>query len=214
MPPRIPSEDILQYQDALRRGDKRACAVIVQRQVDRDVPLRTIFLALFQDGLHEIGRLWEQQQISVATEHLATSITLSLLHIVYPMLFRIPRVGRAAIVATAPGEQHHVGARLVADICELHGWDSHFVGSNTPLSEFRGIIEEKRPDALAVSITLRDSLPSLLTLIDSVRDFAPDLPLIVGGQGLTGVDPALLAGYPAVRHHRSLDEFEAYLTAA
>ncbi|MDX9758631.1 MAG: cobalamin-dependent protein [Bacteroidota bacterium] len=214
MPPAIPSEDILAYQDALRRGDKRACAEIVQRQVDRDVPLRSIFLALFQDGLYEIGRLWEENRISVAIEHLATSITLSLLHIVYPRLFRIPRTGRAAIVATAPGEQHYVGARLVADICELHGWDSHFVGSNTPLSEFRGIIEEKRPDALAVSVTLRSSLPSLLTLIDTVQAFAPDLPLIIGGQGVAAVDPAVLVGYPAVRHHRTLDEFESFLAAA
>ena len=75
-----------------------------------------IFLALFQDSPCSVGRLWEQNRICVAIEHLATSITQSLFHLVYLRLFSMPRRGKTAMVACASNEYHFVGARMVSDI--------------------------------------------------------------------------------------------------
>ncbi len=73
-------------------------------------------------ALYDVGELWEQGKISVAGEHLATAISEGLLHLSYPRLFAAPRSGRLAVVAASVGERHQFGARMVADMFELHGW--------------------------------------------------------------------------------------------
>lgn len=199
------------YLAALLRGDKHACAAIVRRQIDAGVGMREIFLDLFQEALYRTGKLWEMNRISVATEHLATSITLSLFHLLYPMLFAVPRTGKSAIITCTPNEYHYVGARMVADICELHGWNGYFVGANTPIGDLCHLIDEKRPDVLAVSLTLYSNLPALLSLLEGVRDGNRELPIIVGGQGFShgGVD--VLHAYDNTTYHGTLDAFETWL---
>ncbi|MBR9979065.1 MAG: cobalamin B12-binding domain-containing protein [Bacteroidetes bacterium] len=207
----ISGDDSRMYLAALLRGDTHACATIVRRQIDAGVGMREIFLELFQDALYSTGKLWEMNRISVATEHLATSITLSLFHLLYPMLFAVPRTGKSAIITCTPNEHHYVGARMVADICELHGWNGYFVGANTPIEDLCHLINEKRPDVLAVSLTLYSNLPALLSLLEGVRTITKELPIVIGGQGFShgGVD--VLDEYDNVTYHGTLDAFETSL---
>ncbi|MFA6233714.1 MAG: cobalamin-dependent protein [Bacteroidota bacterium] len=207
----IPLDEQRKYLEALLRGDKRACAEVVQAQLDRGTPVRTIYIDLFQAALYSVGQLWERNRISVATEHLATSITLSLFHLVYPILFSVPRRGRSAVVACTSNEFHFIGARMVADICELHGWEGHFVGANTPVADLCSMIRDMRPDVLAISLTLYANVANLLHIITSVQSAAPDIPIIVGGQGLMHGGEDVLNAYPGVVYHRTLNEFESYL---
>ncbi|MFZ1730151.1 MAG: cobalamin-dependent protein [Bacteroidota bacterium] len=207
----ISREDKRDYLDALIKGDKRECARVVQRQIDAGTTVRTIFIDLFQDSLYSVGRLWEQNRISVATEHLATSITLSLFHLIYPQLFSVPRRGRTAIVACTSNEYHFIGARMVSDICELHGWDGHFIGANTPVADLCSMVSDMNADLLAISLTLYSHISSMINIIERVRIVAPDIPIIVGGQGLMIGGGDILDGYEGVIHHRSLHEFESYL---
>jgi MerR family transcriptional regulator, light-induced transcriptional regulator len=207
----ISSEIRNTYIEALLRGDKRACADIVTRLLDQGLPVRTLFIDLFQDSLYRVGRLWEMNRISVATEHLATSVTLMLFQIVYPIIFAVPRNGRSAIVACTTNEYHHIGARMVSNISELHGWDSHFVGASTPVADLCRLVEEMRPDILAISITLYANVGNLLYLIERVRMMAPTLPIIVGGQAFLYGGAEFLANIPHVNFLRTLNEFEDYL---
>ncbi|MBR9973975.1 MAG: cobalamin-dependent protein [Bacteroidetes bacterium] len=200
-----------QFVEALLAGDKRVAADITQSLLDDDVPIREIYLGLFQHALYRVGALWERNRISVATEHLATSITLSLFHLVYPRLFSTPRRGRVAVITCTPGELHLVGARMIADICELHGWDGHFIGADSPVSDLCRLVEQKQPHLLAVSITLYWNAPVLLQLLREIRKVNPAVPIIVGGQAITHGADTLLADVPDVLPIRTLEEFESYL---
>jgi len=158
-----------------------------------------------------VGELWEMNKITVATEHLATTITLALFQLVYPRVFAVERVGKTAIVCCTPDEHHHIGARMVSDICELHGWDSHFVGSHTPVADLCEMVTEKRPDFLGVSLTLYSNIGNLLHLLYAVRAIAPDLPVLVGGQAFRSGGLDILDGFTGVFYHHSLDAFEYFL---
>ena len=91
---------------------------------------------LFQKSLYRVGELWESNRISVAKEHLATAITEGLLNLVYPKLFEPEqyRKGRTILISCTANEFHQIGGKMVADVCELNGWDSHFLGANTPVN--------------------------------------------------------------------------------
>lgn len=207
----IPASLREQYLQSLLQGDKRQCAAVVRQLLDDGLPVRTLYIDLFQEALYNVGSLWERNRISVATEHLATTITLALFQLVYPRVLEVARVGRTAIVSCTPDEHHHIGARIISDICELHGWDCHFVGSNTPVDDLCRLVAEKRPDFLGISLTLYANVGNLLLLILSVRREMPDLPIVVGGQAFHHGGLDILENFSGVTYHGSLDEFEEFL---
>ncbi len=62
--------------------------------------------------------------------------------------------GRKVLVACVEGEQHDFPARLVADALDLAGYDIRFLGADVPTSSLLQVIEEEKPDLLALSITM------------------------------------------------------------
>ncbi|WP_282756088.1 cobalamin B12-binding domain-containing protein [Desulfuromonas thiophila] len=200
------------YLAALLRGDRAACRQIVANLLEQAIGIRSLYVDLFQRALYDIGALWAQNRISVEVEHCATAITESLFPLVYPHLFMAEHCGRRAVVSCVANEFHQIGGKMVADILEMHGWDTLFLGANTGLTELVRHIDEQQPDLVALSLSLSHHLPVLLTSLTELRRHFPLLPLIVGGQGFAWADPAALATTPQLQLIRSLAELETYVT--
>lgn len=113
------------FLDALLVGDVAYCRAEVQAWLDTGRGVRALYEDLIQRALYDVGMLWESGRASVADEHLATAISESLLNLSYPYLFDRPSTGCSALVTCAANEYHQIGARMVADIFELHGWRSY-----------------------------------------------------------------------------------------
>ncbi len=200
-----------EYFDALLVGDRFACHRIVQALLEQDIAIHAVYVELFQRSMYEVGDLWERNKISVATEHLATAITESLMTLAYPKIFSAEHIGRSAIVAAVSNEYHQIGAKMVADIFELNGWNGYFLGANTPTPDLVRVIIERRPDVLALSLSISSNLPSLIEIIDEVRSFDEELPILVGGQAFTWIEPETIGGYPRVEHLETLERLERFI---
>lgn len=196
------------YLELLLAGDRKGCGLIVTRLLDEGVPVRALYVDLLQRAMYKVGELWEHNRISVAREHLATSVTEFLLTIVYPKIFAAEHCGRAAVVACIADEYHQLGARMVADILEINGWDGYFLGAGTPVAELLALIEEKRPDLLALSLSVHLNLPALLGSVAAVRRSFPDLPIVVGGQAFRWGGRDSLAAFPGVVCLDSIHQLE------
>jgi methanogenic corrinoid protein MtbC1 len=180
------------YLSHLLEGNRVGCRRTVEQLLAGNVEIRDLYLNLFQRSLYRVGKLWEADSISVATEHVATSITETLLTLVYPELFSGDRIGNKAIISCGVNEFHQVGGRMVADILELNGWDSYFLGANTPFQDLIQFIDEKNPDLLGVSLSVYFNMPGLVETIVEVRGNFPQLDIIVGGQAFRwGGDDAI-----------------------
>lgn len=180
------TEELYQsYLTALLKGDYRQCEGIVTQVLDQEMDLVILYTDLFQRSLYEVGELWERNRISVAVEHLATAISERLLAIVYPrVLFRLKRreTARKVVVSCSVNEYHQVGARMVADLMDLNGWNVHFLGANTPVEDLLEMIQKNRPDLLGLSLSIYFNLTNLHKMIQAVRLSYPQLDMIVGGQ--------------------------------
>lgn len=203
--------DYSRYVQALLAGDRRICHEIMRNLVDSSLDLRSIYEGFIRRSLYEIGDLWMTGRVSVATEHLATAITESLLTLVYPRLFRQPRNGRIAVVSCAPRETHRIGAKMVADMFELNGWRGHYLGADVPAPDLVQLIDEKHPEVLTLSITTSANLGPLLETADTVRHRFPALPILVGGQGFDPAGRERAERIPHVRFLASLDELESWM---
>ena len=123
----IDADAYARYLQSLVVGDLRACRALVQRLLDMDVDIRSLYTEIFQRALYEIGEMWAKNQISVAVEHMATAITESLFPLVYPKIFMGEHCGKKAVISCVANEFHQIGGKMVADILELNRWDAYFL---------------------------------------------------------------------------------------
>ena len=105
---------------------------MILQAVEQGSPVKDIYQRVFQPTQHEIGRLWQTNQISVAQEHYCTAATQLAMAQLYPYTFSAERSGRRLVAACVSGELHEIGARIVADLFEMAGWDTYYLGANTP----------------------------------------------------------------------------------
>lgn len=201
----------LEYLSCLLEGDKPKCSAIVAHLIESKVDPKELYEKLFQRSLERVGKLWENNKICGATEHMATSITECLMSYTYPVVSASKKIGKKVIVACVPKEFHQIGAKMVADVFELYGWEAYSLGANTKESELFKIIKEKQPDLLALSMSLYLNLIRLTELIESVRKEFPDLEIIVGGQAFRENNPEFLAEHYNVKYIPTLKELEKFI---
>ncbi|WP_240359215.1 cobalamin B12-binding domain-containing protein [Pyxidicoccus trucidator] len=171
-----------QYLAAQLAGNRReALRLLVDEGLLRGIPLQTLHLEVIQQAQYEIGRLWQENIISVAQEHLATSISqLALAHL-YRHLPRDPDNGKVVMMSCVEGELHEVGARMASDFLEMAGFDVRFLGANVPPEHLARMVRDVRPDLLALSVTMTYHLPQLREAVKHARAAAPGVPIAVGG---------------------------------
>lgn len=184
----ISEETYKKYLKSLLQGEHRACRDIVADLVERRIPLKTLYLDLFRRSMYEVGDLWCKDEITVATEHMATATTESVMSLAYPLIFRLEHGDHRAMVTCVQGEYHQIGARMVADFLEMWGWHTFTFGANTPRESLLSSIGELRPDVLALSATMSFNLPLLDQLLQSVYQAYPDQDIIVGGHAFMLAD--------------------------
>jgi len=175
------------YQDylaAVKAGDRRRAMLAVDRGRAAGFDLPTLYLEVFQPTLREIGRLWQENRLTVAEEHLATAITQSAMLRLYGELEIPQSTGPALIAACAETERHEIGLRMLCDFMDLAGWKTVFLGASVPAESLVQMIRERQPDVVALSASIAPHLPQLRTTISAVRGAAGGKqPLVlVGGR--------------------------------
>jgi methanogenic corrinoid protein MtbC1 len=200
------------YFHNLTAGRRMKCLDQVSTLLDQGIDLKMLYLDLFQKSLYEIGHLWETGKISVATEHMTTAITEYLMTLAYPILFNAEHSGRSAIVSCVANEFHQIGGKMVADIIEANGWDSFFLGANTPVEHLIEMIQEKKTDILALSFSVFFNMPHLIDAIEQIRKLDSYLPILIGGQAFQWGGQDIAARYPNLFFLESLPQVEIFLS--
>lgn len=167
--------------DTLLAGNKLDASKYVMDTVKSGMSIRDCYLYIIQPLQYEVGRLWHAGMISVGLEHYVTAASQMLMSQFYPVIMDHPDTGKRIVAACISGEQHEVGLRMVSDLMELEGWDTVFLGANTPLETIPQTARDMKADLLAVSVTLSIHLDKLKELIKLCRVQAPNLKIMVGG---------------------------------
>lgn len=181
------------YLDALLAGDRRRAFAVVDRARVDGLHHRDVYLEVFQPALREVGRLWQENRITVADEHLATAITQAAMARLYDDLFTYGAGGGPVLVAACvDSERHEVGLRMICDLLELEGWDTYFLGATTPVESLVSMVEARAPRAVALSASIAPHLPRVKVTISALRErLGERAPLIlVGGRPFLD-DPGL-----------------------
>ena len=169
------------YLAALLSGDRSTASRMILKAAETGTPIKDIYLHVFQRSQHEIGRLWQTNRISVAQEHYCTAATQMVMSQLYPYIFAAAKKGPRLLATCVGGELHEIGARMVADFFEMDGWDTYFLGANTPTVSILRALDEMKVNVLAVSATMTFHLERVRELIAALRDSGVKARAIVGG---------------------------------
>jgi methanogenic corrinoid protein MtbC1 len=181
-----------QYLDALLGRRRDEAMRLVLDSVEGGTDIRDIYQHVFQPTQWEIGRLWQENEVSVAQEHYCTAVTQLVMSRLYPYIFRQEKHGRVFVGTSVGDELHELGIRMIADFFELDGWDSHFLGANTPAESIVETVAETRADVLGISVTITYHIDQARRIIEQLRS-RPDLSgvkILVGGYPFN-LDPEL-----------------------
>jgi MerR family transcriptional regulator, light-induced transcriptional regulator len=171
------------YLSNLRNEERSVASEMILDAVKCGTSVKDIYLGVFEPSQREIGRLWQTSQMTVAEEHYCTAATQLIMSQLYPNIFSSKKNGRRMVAVCTGNELHEIGLHMVADIFEMEGWDTYYLGANTPTSILCQTIEKRDPDILAISGTMTFHVKIIDELIDAVKTALPGLrtKILVGG---------------------------------
>jgi len=201
-----------QYLSALICGKRQNCYEIVKHTKNRMNSLTDLYTQLFQKSLYEVGRLWEYNQISVAVEHVATAITEYLMNNVYADIEQPSDTGQRAIIASVPNEYHQIGAKMVADLFELNGWETWFLGANAPTLELLRLAKDIKPHVIGLSLSVYFHISELTAMIQTIQKNIEKCSIIIGGQAFVhGSGTEFACKFSNIHYIESLSQLEKFI---
>ena len=175
------SELAHQYLAQLLQGQRHAAIELIVGAVRAGADVRSIYLDVFQPVQREVGRLWQINQISVAQEHYCTAVTQFAMSQLYPYIFSSERKDRRMVATSVGGELHEIGIRMVTDFFELNGWDTYYLGANTPTDSVVQAVVDYNADLVAISATLTPHVQRSAEIIAALKSLQRPPKVIVGG---------------------------------
>ncbi|NWG00118.1 MAG: cobalamin B12-binding domain-containing protein [Thermoanaerobaculaceae bacterium] len=181
------------FAEALLRGDEAACREEAQVVLGGAGGLAALYEDVIAPAMRTVGTLWEQGKIDSTAERIATGIVERIMATAAAS-FHLEGVsgGPQAVVACPAEEQHAIGARMVADLLRLDGWDVTFLGANVPSVDLLKLLRSRRPAVLALSVAMPGHLVEVKSLVTAVRGDAAlgRLRILLGGPVLAQVTDA------------------------
>jgi methanogenic corrinoid protein MtbC1 len=178
------SERLLErFLDPLLHGRRQECRDVLATALSDAPTAETLYRKLMWPALEEVGRMYREGRISLATEHMATRIGRVLADQLQTELVRKEPNGKRILISCADHEPEELGAQMCADLFEADGWDVFFIGGGVPNDEILSLVGKLRPEVLLIFGTQAEDLPVVRQLIDLIRDIGanPTMNIMISG---------------------------------
>lgn len=174
------------FNQTLLEGNKNEASRLIMDEVAKGTSIKEIYLQVFQVSQLEVGRLWLMNKINVAKEHYVSAATQMIMSQLYPQIFSTDRKGLCFVGACVGGELHEIGIRMVGDFFEMEGWDTYYLGANTPANTITEAIEEYNADIVGLSIAMPYHQSVVKNVINEIRQNlgSRKTKILIGGNGL------------------------------
>jgi methanogenic corrinoid protein MtbC1 len=189
--PELAAELQRNYADALLAGEPRAAETVIREAIEAGLGEAVIDDEVIRPALVLVGDLWADGRITIAEEHLATSISLRVLTL-QREAFRVSRqrASQRVLLAGAQGEHHVVGLQMVASVVLHAGYDVRMFGADLPVGEIDAAVDRHRPAVVGFTTAGVLTAANLPAAFDAVRRASPDTGIVVGGRGVDAGPPA------------------------
>jgi MerR family transcriptional regulator, light-induced transcriptional regulator len=170
------------YLEIIRGGDSQEADHLLKAALDQSISAPDIYIQIFQPSAYEIGRLWEDHQISVGQEHIASAIIERHMGELHTRFKPEHPKQKKLLLGCVDREYHRIGLRMLADFFEMDGWEVTYLGAAVPAEAFVQTVKEFQPDLIGISVEVDYHMPRLAELqAELKRQGIHPIPIMVGG---------------------------------
>ena len=138
--------------------------------------------------LYMIGDQWAKGEIDVATEHVCSNATITLIDLINQKNInkKIPAsssTDRPILVCTPEGELHSIGCKIIESLLLEKGYKVYNITSALPINSIESYLYNIDPSIIIISVTLEDNINSVIRFIQEIRQ-SFNRPIIIGGNAI------------------------------
>jgi MerR family transcriptional regulator, light-induced transcriptional regulator len=170
--------------DALAIRDKPAAVRAALHAVESGALTVPELYRLLGGLMTQVGDRWQSGEVQVWQEHLASATVRTIVEELYPVVLRLAareRNGRTVVLACPENESHDLGLRMLSDRFELAGWDTCYLGADTPAAEIAAAAAAMRADLIVLSVSTHFNRIGLTAAVDTIHAVLPEARVVVGG---------------------------------
>ncbi len=174
--------------DAVLVGDYEGVKSNVQVALDAKLDPKVILADGMIAAMREVGCRFEAGDYYVPEMLIAARAMQSGMAILKPYLQQTDRKSSGKVViGTVKGDLHEIGKNLVALMLEGAGFEVKDLGVDVPIEEFIRVVQEERPDIVAMSALLTTTMPMLQETINAFETagLRDKVKFIIGGAPVT-----------------------------
>lgn len=175
---------------ALERGDEVAAWRVVEDALRSGVGPESCYLDVLGGALAGLDGSGDH-----VDGYLASAVALRLVARLGARFRRPGRTRGTVLVAAPAGEQHALSIAILADLVRLRGVRCVELGVDVPAEVVVGAaVRESRLRLVALGVNRLESADAVSAVATALRSSCPDVPLLVGGQGVRNEEVAAALG--------------------
>ncbi|MGO1469382.1 MAG: cobalamin B12-binding domain-containing protein [Tissierella sp.] len=176
---------------ALKKHDKEiAVKTAIDALENKKVDVLTLYEDILGPALNNVTKEFKDEDRLIWQEHVRSEIIITIIENSYLYVLKekeeraIKREERV-VVLCPKFEDHAIGAKMAADIFTIAGYETTFIGANTPWKTIIKSIENKRPHIISIGVTNFYNLLETKKTIDRIKEeFDYKIKFALGGHAL------------------------------
>lgn len=171
------------YMESLLKGERGKCREVVDTALRQGIEARAVIEQMVWPAMEQVDRLYRDDRINSAFEHMATRINRLIADQLQSRLPRQAQNGRRVVITCAHDEPEELGGQMCADLFESDGWEVYFVGGGVPHDEVMHLIGQLQPSLLLIFGSKPADAPRIRDLCITIRDVNsnPGMNIMVSG---------------------------------
>lgn len=170
------------------RHDRAAAVAVALEAVETgEVDIPTLYRDVLVPAIRQVGSDWQSGRTRVWEEHLASAVVRTIVEALFPRVQALKAAaepaGRGVLLACVVDERHDLGLRMLADMFDLAGWDTHYLGADTPTMQIADAAAQLEVELVVLgAVTLHERLQTR-HVIDELRRRLPAARILVACGG-------------------------------
>src|ERR1044072_7468908 len=112
--------------------------------------------------LHKIGEQWANGEMDIATEHVCSNATITLIDLINQKnskkITKNSLSNRIIIVCTPEGELHSIGCKIIESLLLEKGYNVYNITSSLPTNSIESYLNNTNPHLVFISVTLEEKI--------------------------------------------------------
>lgn len=174
------------YLERLLQGRcAEARAIVLDAVSGGALRIEDAYAAVLLVAQREIGRMWHENEVSVAEEHMVTATSRAVMSQLLSLAAVAPARSLTVLTAAVQGNAHDIAIHALADLFEIDGWAVINLGGDVPAEDLAAVARDFSVDLVALSVTLDAHREGVKATIDAIRRARPAA-VLVGGPAFQG----------------------------